>query len=274
MNDSINPSKPEDLSLYLPEYQHGQLGPAKAALVGAWLERSGHARAELDELRLLMSLEPDVEAEPPVAIREAFYNELSRVQHEVSRAREPWRLDHLWQRLRLHLTPGQLSYGFCVLVIGFLLGSARLLVGPESEAPLKQQLTRLNGEVQSLRLQVLQSQLLAPAAEERIRAVRIGGEQLGASPQMVKTLSEVVATDASSHVRLAAAQILLGYIEQPDFEQRYVDLCLQQDDEIVQLVMLGMLDEVDPRKARKISEALLKRGQLSPQHKQLVERFI
>jgi hypothetical protein len=274
MNDSIHPSKAEDLSLYLPEYLHGQLDPAVAARVGAWLEHSGHAQAELDELRLWISLEPHAEVEPPAAIRAAFYTELSRVQHEASRNGEPSGLGLLWQRLRRHLTPGQLTYGFCVLVIGFLLGTAQLLIGPDKGASLNEQLTRLNSEVQSLRLQVLQSQLLSPAAEQRIRAVRIGGEQLGASPQMVKTLSDVVARDASTHVRLAAAQILLGYVAQPDFEQRYIDLCLQQDNEIVQLVMLGMLDEVDPQKARKISEVLLKRGQLSPQHKQLVERFI
>ena len=274
MTNSVDSPGTEDLNLYLPEYLEGQLDPPVAARVKAWLEQSEQARIALADLRELMSMDPVATVNPPAALREAFYLELGRLQAAANQDTPRSKLHRMWQGLRARLSLRQLAYGLGVLLIGYWVGATQPLHRSMTEAAPSPQLARVSSEVHSLELQLMQTRLRAPAAEERMRAVRYGSEQLGDSPQLVNALSEVIANDPSTHVRLAAAQVLLNYISQAPLEQRYVELCLAQDDETVQLVMLGMLNEVSPEKAKEISAVLLKQGRLSPQRKQLIHQLI
>lgn len=267
MSDHTFSADGADLGQYLAEYLRGELEPALAQQVSAWLDGSAAARSELETMRALLTLDRSQDGPAPPALQAAFYRELGRIEAELTGK------PNALQSLKRWLSARQpWAVAAAIAVLSFGLGS---WLGPRSPgSSVGPDLAGLQSEVQALRLAVMQAQLALPAPESRLQAVHYGGTHLAGSDALLNTLSQVIASDQSPHVRLSAAQILLNYLDQPRVEQRYVELCLQQDDPTVQLVMLGMLDEVDRERAKQIGQTLLNQGHLSPQNKQLVQKFI
>ncbi|MCB1636556.1 MAG: hypothetical protein KDI51_18355 [Xanthomonadales bacterium] len=257
-----------DLRQYLPEYASGQLSPALAEQVQAWLAQSPQAQRELVSLRALLTLDRSLDGPAPVGLQQAFYTELGRMTATSLPAAKPQRHWLSWLRPGLAWA---LAAGLALLSFGLGDWLAQRRTSNHANSA---ELAALQSEVQSLRLALMQAQLDSPETESRLRGVRYGAVNLRADGVLLERLSAVIAGDANDHVRLSAAQVLLDHAEQPRYAQHYVELCIAQDSATVQLVMLGMLGEVDPARARQLSRALMARGHLSPQHTQLVQRLI
>lgn len=267
--------EPTSLEQYLPEYIDGKLEPEIIIELERWLNKSAQARAKLDTLTNLLEKSEKISTlEPPHSIRNSFFAELSAQETlQATQTDHSW-----WSKLTAwrdtHFLIQKVAYSGFVFALGLTLGLSNSNFHLGGSSVNQAQVESLAIQVNDLKNLVLESQLQQNSTAQRLKAVRYGYELKQLNKDALAMLASVVNDDSNNHVRIAAAQVLASYVEQPEVEQVFIELCLKQTDRKVQLMLLSMLKDRDVKQAESTIKQLADRKSFTKQERSWLNNVI
>ena len=236
-----------------PEFLSGALEAGTAARVSAHLAECSACRDEARRMGELWEKLGDVsDEEPSLRVRGRFYEMLetyaegSRQAHRPSvvelRPRAAESAPAPWWRSR-GLVMGAIAAG--ALLVGIFAGQH--LPGARVE---QDQIAALRSEVYRMRQTVALSLLENQSPTDRLRGVDYSARINSPDDQVLQALLDTLDRDGNVNVRLAAADALQRYINQPLVRRRLRDSLRRQESPLLQVALLDMLAEGRDSQAR------------------------
>jgi hypothetical protein len=227
----------DDLGERLMSSWNEELSDAERRDLERHLADCGDCRQEADDLEALWhslgALDPRIEV-PSETLRSRFYGFLAEEQRR--RAAGGW-----WQRAGAALEslwPARVQTQAALVAVALVLGLGIGLLG--GGAGTGSEIAALRSELASVSETVSLSLLTHPAASERIRGVGLT-TRASADERIVDGLLELVRSDPSANVRLAAIEALAGRIEEPGVGLRLLRTLPEQTSPMLQMTLLDVL---------------------------------
>lgn len=241
----------------LMDHLDGRTDEAASPELREHLEGCAGCRREAEELRETWSLLGRLEEErSSEAMRSRFYEMLaSHRDREGDRSRRAgfaaW-LESWWPR-RPALQAG---IALATLVVGIWLGP-RLGVGSGETAQLRE----LREEMRSMTRAVSLSLLHHPSASERLRAVSLS-RRADLNTDLVQAMIDVVNTDPSVNVRLAALDLLSRMVQRADVRSGLLEAFPRQEEPTMQVALAEVLVAMNGPQSREAVENAIEGGEL------------
>lgn len=163
-----------------------------------------------------------------------------------------------------------LRYGFPItlVVISFFIGYFVKLPSGSSEVDA------LTLEVSQLKELMMLSLLEKESATERLRAVSLTSEMDQVSKKVTSALFKTLNEDENVNVRLAALEVLKGYIKDNAVREGLVKSIAQQESPLVQLALAELMVGIQEKKSVKEFQKLLKDNNTPREVKSRIEEQI
>ena len=252
----------------LPAYSRGELDDNERDTVKRWLAESSEARDELAFIEQLSESAAQEEISAPENVRDNFYAELAAMEVDSNQTQSLVNIITRW--FQAHKGVTVFAYSLIIFTLGTAFGDywqPRQQTGQLASA-------RLSSEVDLLKQQVLLSQLEHPSTSVRLRGVRYGLQFDSLPDDVLEILASVVSEDSNKHVRIAAAQVMLRFIDSKKVQQSLVQLTLNQGDAKVQLMLLGMLSDWDKSSAKQLAEKIRQQPKTTKEVKRWINDLI
>jgi anti-sigma factor RsiW len=238
----------QDLRELIPDYLMKKLSPDDNRRFEAHLRECSACRTKLEEMESVweaVGKYPD--EDPSHMLRTRFYSMLEKEKRAMAQAhKEPWlsRLEGwlaAWWPRRPAL---QLATAVTLLVVGLLLGSG-IGTGLQRDGEVAQ----LRDEVQLMQQMVSLSLLEQNSSSERLRGVNWAERVAEPSDELVNSLTHTLDSDPNPNVRLAAADALLRFRDQPGVLDAAVNSLSQETSPTVQIALIDLLIAIQEKKA-------------------------
>lgn len=239
----------EQASEQILDLVDGELGEAEAAHLREHLEMCGACREETAAARETWSMMGRMEeGRPSDAMRARFSEMLAGHRSGPGAAGRATSLAG-WLRILRPARPAlQAAVALGMLLLGVWLGP-RLGSGPGASREIRQ----LRAEMESMNQAIVFSLLENRSASERLRAVSLTGETLP-DDRLIDALLQVVTTDPSVNVRLAALEVLSQMAKRPDVHQRLLEAFPTQSSPTMTVALADVLMAVDGPRSRTVIE--------------------
>lgn len=251
------------------DHVDGQLTADEDAGVREHLEICGSCRAEAEAARetwsMLGSLE---EPRPSEAMRERFFEMLAEHRGRETRPARGSGAGAWIERFWPARPAVQAAIALGMLVLGVWLGG-RALQAPGSSDEIRQ----LRAEMESMNRAVVLSLLENRSASERLRAVSLTQNTPGDS-RVTDALLQVIATDPSVNVRLAALEVLSQMAKRPEVHQKLLDAFPRQTSPTMTAAMADVLMAVDGPRSRQAIENAVKKKELPDDVRKYLENTL
>lgn len=233
------------------------------------LEACAGCRREADEVKetwsLLGRLEEDRSSE---AMRSRFYEMLeSHGRQAGSRSRRVGFIASLesWWPRRPALQAG---IALATLVAGLWLGP-RVGFGPGDPAELQE----LRDEMRSMTRAVSLSLLEHPSASERLRAVSLS-QRADLNTDLIQAMVDVINTDPSVNVRLAALDLLSRMVQRSDVRSGLLEAFPRQEEPTMQVALAEVLMVMNGPRSREAIENAIQDGELPDPIRDYLEEIL
>jgi HEAT repeats len=153
-----------------------------------------------------------------------------------------------------------------LFVAGFLLG--RMGNNPQ----VSPDIAGIQKDLQETKRMVMLSMLKQNSASERIQGVNYVHEIKDTNPQIIEALIHTLNQDESTNVRMAAANALFTFKDEPKVRQAFIQSLQNQDDEAVQISLINMLIAMKEKKAVEPIKQIIADKPIPDKIKQKLER--
>jgi len=201
--------------------------------------------------------------QPSPALRQRFYGMLEAHQRGIVRERGGRPFGRLAGSLAGGLWPRQpvLQFGLALALLVVGLGAGLLIRGGKGGGPEAAQLQKNTlGRDQALAVSLLQ-QGTASERLQGISLVRAAGQNV---EPMLETLLDTLDTDPNVNVRLAAAEALYLFGDDPQVKDRVILSLERQESPLVQSALIDLLVSLREQRAVRALRQLLQDQKLNP----------
>jgi len=257
------------------DHVDGQLDEADDAAVREHLAACEACRAEADSARRTWSMLGAMEEpRPSEAMRSRFFEMLEehrRAERLSAGRRSPatggaaagW-LSLLWPSRPAF----QAALALGMLVLGVWIG-----MRTTTDSASGDEIRKLRAEMESMNRAVVLSLLENKSASERLRAVSLTQNTRG-DGRVTDALLQVIATDPSVNVRLAALDVLSQMAKQPEVHQKLLDAFPRQTSPTMTAAMADVLMAVDGPRSRQAIENAAKKKELPDDVRKYLENTL
>lgn len=240
----------EEIRLLIPQYLSGQLSPAEKDVFEAQLNASPELRIEVEELRSLWNeLGSIPEERPSDVLRARFYQKLNAIARERNRISDS---GFAWWKSGLQGLVRQTTIAIAVFAVGLYAG--RVSLGPSAA---KQDVKRLDTEVQTLRQTVALSLLERQSATSRLEGISWSSRVEHPDNDLVSALLSTLNSDPNINVRLSALDAVEKFSGDPAVRKALVESIPRQDSPLVQIALIDavvhMRDNTAATELRKLT---------------------
>lgn len=228
----------------LIDYIAGELPDMEAKALAEELKTSPALQAQYEELsNLLGNLSQLPDRTPGAQLQARFDQMLANAQAS----------DTSIQMLPIRTWLPRIAAAIALLVVGAGIGWQLSWSNQQAE-----QLAKLQAELEetkSVMLQLVQND----RTSSRIKAVNLTQELGEPDPEIIAGLSQLLKTDESPNVRLAAIDALVQFSRAPEARQALKEALLLQDRPVVQIALIHALIRIDDKSARPYLDQLIER---------------
>ncbi|MEM1136704.1 MAG: HEAT repeat domain-containing protein [Bacteroidota bacterium] len=237
----------------LIEYLEGNLSEDEKQLVESKLAEDEAVFAEYDQLRIIYeSVEKSIEFEAPAEISKNFYQNLkNEIAQERQRGKTGQWLIYIKQTWNSSL-PLQIAASVALFLAGFFIDKQIRI-----EQLQTTEVQALKAELNTTQSLVMLSLLKQQSASDRIMAVNYSYDMKQIDTRIIDALSETLATDKNTNVRMAACEALIHYKNKPKVQEVLLQTLAQQKDPEIQLMIIDALVLLEDKRAVAQFEALL-----------------
>jgi hypothetical protein len=132
-----------------------------------------------------------------------------------------------------------------------------------TDAPDKQQLATLNGEVVKLRETLVLAMIDQNSPVERIKAVNMMNQMEGADGKIIQSLLSTLENDENDNVRLIALDALIKYAHQPAVREGLINSISKQTSPMVQLRLAEIMVYLQEKRSVPEFEKILNNANLN-----------
>jgi hypothetical protein len=258
--------KCEDIKACLPDFLTGELSPKAKAAAEAHLAA---CPACADELRQVTEMWTKLgvlpSEQPSPAVRDRFYTMLEaykqglEAQPEAGIGRMRRRLANLRGFFSFE-RPGFKFAAAAALLLAGVVGGAVFV----SSGPFGARLGRLQREVEDMRQTTALSLLRQQSSSERILGVSYSERVRTPGPPTIEALLRTLDQDPSVNVRLAAADALYLFVDQPGVKEGLVASLGRQESPHVQVALIDLLVGAREKRAVEALKVLAANEKLDP----------
>ena len=263
----------EALRELIPDYLTGQLTPETLQEFEAHVRECAGCQAELKQMESAwVNIGRLPQEEPTPALRGRFYSMLEREKRLASEAeREPWfnRLEGwlaLWWPRRPAL---QLASAVLLLIAGLFLGS-RINPGANRSA----EIAELRNEIRQMHQMASLSLLDQDSPSERLRGVNLSTALAEPSDALLTSLTHTLKEDPNANVRLAAADALLHFRDEPGVLDAAMDCLAQEPSPMVQVALVDLLIAIQEKRALEALKNFIQVRDINPSVREFAESRI
>ncbi len=205
-------------------------------------------KAEFEAYSLLDQAFEDGSTETPSGkLRSRFYHNLEAFQlendaNQKSFFPKPYRTHLKW------------AAGIALFILGYGLNH----ILPSQQPGLSREVALLREEVQEVKTDLLFSQLKNPLTSDRLKAVQISYDLKDINEPIMDELIHLIKNDASTNVRLAAANALFQHREELKIQNALWEALNYQEDVTMKITLINMLGTFDINRARSELDSLIR----------------
>jgi HEAT repeat protein len=213
------------------------------------------------------------EEEPSDRLRPRFYAMLEAYKQGLEQEKRAPRsskifnswLESWWPRRPVF----QFTFALILLVVGLALGYF-FTSGDQSRTEVAQ----LRQEIQGIRQSLAVSLLDQPSAVDRLRGVSWSSRLEQPDEETLQTLLNTLNRDSNINVRLAAADALYLFYDQPVVRQGIIQSLSKQTSPLIQVALIDLIIQMRERRAIESLKQLIEENTLNPDVKQRAEEGI
>lgn len=226
------------------DYIAGELSDTEAKALAKDLRTTPELQSQYEELSgLLGTLSQLPDRAPSPHARQRFDQMLATAQKDEAAVR----------LLPLKIWLPRIAAAIALLIVGAGIGWQLSRSDQQAE-----QLAKLQAELEetkSVMLQLVQND----RTSSRIKAVNLT-QQLGEpNPEIIASLNQLLKTDESPNVRLAAIDALVQFSRAPEARQALKEALIVQDRPVVQIALIHALIRIDDKDALPYLDQLIER---------------
>tara|TARA_B100000965_G_scaffold406832_1_gene449312 strand:+ start:6654 stop:7460 length:807 start_codon:yes stop_codon:yes gene_type:complete len=236
----------------ITEYMDGTLTDERRREFEEYVEQGFIDMQEVNELRTMgQQMATTPKPEPTDALHSNFYQMLAAEQSRVE-GKEDFR--HVWSvlgRFFFATSKGRFAFGFCVLLVGLVLG--RLFTG----SVYNSQLNRLSDQMAGMQEVMMKTMLEDQSVTQRLKGVQMSNGLVSKNREVTDALFLTLNNDESTNVRLAALASLANYAKDSAIRERLIKSINQQRSPLVLVAMAELMVDMQETQAVKAFEPIL-----------------
>jgi anti-sigma factor RsiW len=256
------------------DYLTGDLNEGARREIQDHISSCAACRTEIENLTAIWAkLGVLPQAQPSGDLRHRFYSMLEAYKNEMDAAGKTSARARLLSRWREWFTFRRPAFAasFSTFLLLMGIGTGWLVSGSGGKSA---RLSSLQREVQDMRQTVALSLLSQPSASERLQGISYSAAVRNPKAQTLAALVNTLNTDPNPNVRLAAAEALYLFRDQPGVRDCLTSSLAVQSSPLVQVALIDLLVEIREQRASEALKALIKNEKLNPDVKKLAEQGI
>lgn len=246
---------------YMFEYLNDSLPLEERKKFEAWLADKPEQQKALEEMKQMLNIGSNwTEEEPPTSIRMAF-EEAINAEKAQQRKRKGLleSIETFVQQLQAYKGIRQLvSYAMVMVISGFIGFHLN------SRSSANANLPELNQKLEDMQLTVAQLQLKSFSSADRIKGVSNIINSGASTPEILSDLSYRLMNDESLHVRIAVAETLSAYADNPEVKSALYNAAQKETELIAKIEMIKILITVDIDLAREVADEAINSTIMQP----------
>jgi hypothetical protein len=253
----------DDVRTHLPDFLTGELSAKTKGAVDAHMAGCGACAEEFHKVTEMWTKLGVLPVEQPSpAVRDRFYTMLGAYAQglETRAAETPRRRASSRRGLLSWNRPAFRFAAAAALVLAGVGGG--LFVGRTGAFSAK--FARLESEVEKMRQTTALSLLKQSSSSERLLGVSYSEQVQDPGEPTINALLRTLDTDSSVNVRLAAADALYLFAEEPRVKDGLIASLGRQQSPLVQVALIDLLTEIRERKAVEALKALIADEKIHP----------
>jgi len=258
-----------DISPLLIDYIDGQLAPAIRDKVAEHLRVCADCRNEVEQFKQLFDEMATVQLEQPSpALRENF-NLMLQSELNIAATTEM-----LKKRKEADVVPIKPKRIWMQIAASIILVAGGVLVGMQlsNSGSSKAEIAELKNEMQSVKETMMLNQLSQESASDRIQAVSYAEGFNKPNPKILQALMQTLNTDENLNVRLAAANAMGKFLNDPSVIESLIASLRTQKEPLVQIALITMLTEKKETKAIEPIREIISNKETLPPVKEIAEQ--
>lgn len=221
-------------------YLEGNLNASEIKAVEKRLTEDEDYFTEYDQLRMVYdSLENSPELAPPKEISTNFYQQLSSAieeEKDTKKFGKAGKVISLVKQTWQSSLPLRIAASVALFLAGFFIDKQINI-----EQLQTKEVASLRTELNTTKTLVMLSLLKQQSASDRIMAVNYTYEMQEVDKRIIEALSETLATDENTNVRMAACEALVHYKSKPEVQDVLMNTLAKQQDPSIQIIIIDAL---------------------------------
>ncbi|MCY1636650.1 HEAT repeat domain-containing protein [Marinifilum sp. D737] len=253
----------------LIEYLENNLNQEQANEVENHLISCENCRNEYQLTKQFLHTINDIEDEQPSANLSMNFNQLLEEEKENQRQESIQFTD----QKENHYKFGEfLKYAAAILIIfglGFLLGKNLPSTNDQS-----MMIASLQSDLHNMKQNLTMATLKQPTSSQRLKAVNLLEEHSQADDKVLSTLVQTLQSDANVNVRMAAANALVKFSNDPLVKNAFLEALKNQKEPSLQITLINILVNLQDERAKDLLQDILNEENNLPVVKELAREGI
>lgn len=253
----------------LVEFHENTLNKEQTSEVESHLTSCAQCRHEYELTKQFLSAMNNVEDEQPSSNLKQNFNQLLETEKEIQ-SKDALHIEH--KRQNSYQFGEFLKYAAAILIIfgiGFLLGKN---LGPSDNQSME--IAQLQSDLHSMKQNLTLATLQQPTSSQRLKAVNILEKQGHGNDKVLSALVQTLQSDANVNVRMAAANALTKYANDPLVRNAYLEALKNQKEPSIQITLINILVDIKENRAKTLLEEILNEDNNLPVVKELATQGV
>lgn len=258
-----------DIAPLLIDYIDGQLAPAVRTKVAEHLSSCIDCAHEVEQFKKLFEEMATVKLEQPSPALKENFNMM--LQSELNIAATTEMLKKRKEAKVVRVNPTRL---WMQIAASIILVAGALFVGMQlgGRGTSNAEVAELKVEMQKMKETMMLSLLAEESASDRIQAVSYAEEFSKPNPKIMQALVQTLNTDENLNVRLAAANAIGKFLNDPGVVESLVTSLRTQKEPLVQIALITILTDKKESKAIEPIREIISNKETLPPVKEIAEQ--
>jgi hypothetical protein len=256
-----------DMRLLLIDYIDGQLSPAIRSKVTDHLRSCADCTREMEQFKKLFDEMATVKLEQPSSALKENFNIMLQSELNIAATTEM-----LKKRKEAKVIQVRPAWVWTQIAASILLIGGALFVGMQLRGTASSEVAELKVEMQMMKEAMMLSLLSEESASDRIQAVSYAEELHKPNPKILQALIHTLNTDENLNVRLAAANSIGKFLDDPDVVESLVASLRTQKEPLVQIALITILTDKKETKAIESIREIISNKETLPPVKEIAEQ--
>lgn len=252
---------------YMFEYLNDSLTPQESKEFEAWLADKPEQQKALEQMKQMLNISSNWgEEEPPASIRMDFEEAINQEKAKQSKSRGLLEsIEEFVQQLQGYKGIRQLvSYAMVMIISGFIGFHLNNRNSGNADLP------ELSQKLEDMQLTVARLQLKSFSSADRIKGVSNIVTSGVSTPEILSDLSYRLMNDESLHVRMAVAETLSAYADNPEVKMALYEGARKETELIAKIEMIKILIKVDVDLAKEVADEAINSTVMQPNTERLI----